>query len=165
MILGGENVLTAFHLRGVGAFGGVVGEVVAAIFVKDIVADLVVGEEGDWTIGNGASFLLCVVRAFGGVVAAIFVMDNVADLVVGEEGDWTIRNGASFLLRGVGAFGGVMAAIFESDIVANLVLGEVGDWPIGYCAFFRNDLDILVGIFVFLFFFSASFFCRARISL
>jgi hypothetical protein len=67
----------------VGAFGGAV----AAILESDIVADLVLGEGGDWTIDNGA---------FGPVVAAIMESDIVADLVLGEGGAWTIGNVAFF---------------------------------------------------------------------
>jgi hypothetical protein len=74
IFFGGNGVLTAFLLRCVGAFGGVV----AAILELDIVADLGLGEGGDWTIGNGAE------------------LDIVADLVLGEGGDWTIGNVAFF---------------------------------------------------------------------
>ena len=60
----------------------------AAILESDIVADLVLGEGGDWTrIVNGA---------FGPVVAAILESDIVAGLVLGEGGDWTIGNVAFF---------------------------------------------------------------------
>jgi hypothetical protein len=61
--------------------------VVAAILESDIVANLVLGEGGDWTIGNGA---------FGPVMAAILESDIVAHLVLVEGGDWTIGNGAFF---------------------------------------------------------------------
>ncbi len=183
ILFGGDGVLTAFLLRCVDAFG----EVVTAIWESDIVADLVLGEGGDWTIGNGAfgpvvaatlesiivadivpgedgdstignlAFVRDDLGGFGEVVAAILESDIVADLVLGEGGgDWTI---------GDGVFGPVLEATLESDIVADLVLGEGGDWTLGNVAFFRDDLDDLVGILFFFFFFCASFFCRARISL